>query len=131
MVLCKECNNKTILATAFVTYFGPDEEPYESGIQEKCGYEDGIDAEVSIGIHWCPKCKEIVDVWIEEPMKKDVRDQQLQAENKQLREALQEASTDFYYIHQHPEDAHSDSYKFMNKTEQALKGVTDGKNTNT
>lgn len=73
MLLCKKCGSKTILATAFVTYFDPDEEPYESGVREECGYEDGIAAEVSVGIHWCPKCDDIEDVWIEEPMEKDAR----------------------------------------------------------
>lgn len=88
MLLCKKCGNKTILATAFVICFEPDEEPYKSGVREKCGYEDGLAAEVTVGIHWCPKCEEIVDVWIEEPMEKDVRDMQLEADNKRLKEAV-------------------------------------------
>ena len=37
-----------------------------------------------------------------------------------LKEALEEAGRDFYYIHQHSEDAHEDSYKFMNKAKQTL-----------
>lgn len=36
-----------------------------------------------------------------------------------LLEALEEAERDFYYIHQHPEDAHTDSYNFMEKVKQA------------
>lgn len=84
MLLCKKCGSKTILATAFITCFDPDEEPYENGVKETCGYEDGIAAEVSVGIHWCPKCEGIEDVWIEEPMEKDVRDEQLRTENKRL-----------------------------------------------
>lgn len=84
MLLCKKCGSKTILATAFVNCFDPDEEPYENGVKEKCGYEDGIAAEVSVGIHWCPKCGDIEDVWIEEPMEKDVREQ-FRTENERLK----------------------------------------------
>jgi len=90
MLLCKKCGSKTILATAFITCFDPHEEPYENGVKEECGYEDGIAAEVSVGIHWCPKCGGIVDVWIEEPMEKDVRDEQLRTENKRLENAYNE-----------------------------------------
>lgn len=81
---CEKCGNKSILATAFITHFDPDQEPYESGVHEKCGYEDGIGAEVSVGIHWCPKCEDIVNVWIEEPMEK-TEIKRLQAELKQLK----------------------------------------------
>lgn len=45
----------------------------------------------------------------------------LDASNEKLKETLEEASRNFYYIHQHPEDAHTASYKFMEKVEQALK----------
>ncbi len=40
--------------------------------------------------------------------------------NKDLRIALEEAKSDFYYIHQHPEDAHVDSYNFMEKAKAAM-----------
>ncbi|GAG98805.1 unnamed protein product, partial [marine sediment metagenome] len=85
-VLCKRCGNKTILATALTNCFDPADEPYRNGVQEECGYEDGIAAEVTVGIHWCPKCGIIEDVWIEEPMEKDVRDQELQAKIEQLKD---------------------------------------------
>ena len=87
MSKCK-CGNKTILATAYINYFNPNAEPYENGIEEECGYEDGIPAEASVGIHWCPKCEEISDIWIEEPMEKDVRDEQLEAKNEKLRRIM-------------------------------------------
>ena len=41
-----------------------------------------------------------------------------EAKVKELLETLEEASSDFYYIHQHPEDAYTDSYKFMEKIKQ-------------
>ena len=44
----------------------------------------------------------------------------LLAINKELLKALEEASIDFYYIHQHPEDAHTDSYSFMEKANAAI-----------
>ena len=44
----------------------------------------------------------------------------LLAINKDLLEVLEEASADFYYIHQHPEDAHTDSYNFMEKANAAI-----------
>lgn len=44
---------------------------------------------------------------------------QLESRIKGLLEALEEADRDFYYIHQHPEDAHTDSYNFMEKVKQA------------
>ena len=39
--------------------------------------------------------------------------------------ALGEASKDFYHIHCHSENAHSDSYGFMNKAEQVLAKAKD------
>jgi hypothetical protein len=42
-----------------------------------------------------------------------------EASRKELLTALEEAADDFYYIHQHPEDAHVDSYNFMEKVKQA------------
>jgi len=39
-----------------------------------------------------------------------------------LKEALRDALQNFYYIHRHSKDAHTDSYKFMNEIEQILKG---------
>ena len=48
-----------------------------------------------------------------------------QTENERLKEALEEASRDFYYIHCHSEDAHTDSYTFMGKVDEALKGKDD------
>ncbi len=42
-----------------------------------------------------------------------------EAIRKELLEALEEASSDFYYIHQHPEDAHTDAYNFMEKLKKA------------
>ena len=44
-----------------------------------------------------------------------------EASRKELLTALEEAADDFYYIHQHPEDAHTDSYNFMEKAKQAAK----------
>lgn len=44
-------------------------------------------------------------------------------ENERLKEALQEASNNFYYIHKHPGDAEIDSYRFMNKVNQSMKGA--------
>ena len=38
----------------------------------------------------------------------------------ELERALEEAETDFYYIHQHSEDAHGDSYEFMTKAKAAF-----------
>jgi len=70
MELCEKCGSKTILAVTGVGYFEPADS-IGSSIQT---------SEVSVGIHWCPKCKNIKDVWIEEPMEKDLRDKQLQAE---------------------------------------------------
>ena len=44
-----------------------------------------------------------------------------EASRKGLLTALEEAADDFYYIHRHPEDAHTDSYNFMEKVKQATK----------
>jgi len=53
---CKKCGYKTVLATSLVTYFTPDDEPYESGdceLPETMEEDDEIYAHVMVGIHWC------------------------------------------------------------------------------
>lgn len=60
MILCNK-GHKTILATGIVTEFEPDAEPYEAGIEEEA---EMIEAEISVGIHYCPECREVVDAWI-------------------------------------------------------------------
>ena len=49
-----------ILACANYVVFTPDQEPFISGVIEKCGIES-IRVE-SLNIHYCPKCKAIQDV---------------------------------------------------------------------
>uniref|UniRef100_A0A6M3LNT1 Uncharacterized protein n=1 Tax=viral metagenome TaxID=1070528 RepID=A0A6M3LNT1_9ZZZZ len=66
MVKCKKCGHKTVLATGYVESFNPDEEPYENNILEDAEQEE-IQAEVVVGIHYCEKCDEINDAWIESP----------------------------------------------------------------
>jgi len=66
MVPCKKCGHKTVSAMATINYFEPDQEPYEAGIFEEAETEE-IVTDVSIGIHYCEKCNEINDIWIEDP----------------------------------------------------------------
>lgn len=56
-----------------------------------------------------------------EVLKQAKRIKELEARVKKLLEALEEAADDFYYIHKHPENAHTDSYNFMEKVKQAKK----------
>jgi len=63
---CPKCGHKTVLASAIVNEFYADDEPYADGVEES-PEEESIDAEVNVGIHYCEKCHEIVDAWIEEP----------------------------------------------------------------
>ena len=74
IVPCKKCGHKTVLATSLVTYFDPDQEPYESGVFEKAELET-IYMHVMVGIHYCEKCEELNDVWIEEPQLESVSTQ--------------------------------------------------------
>jgi len=62
---CKDCGNRLITATAQVSEFWVDSEPYEAGVKEDCGFEI-IDAFVSVGVLWCPQCLAIRHVWIAE-----------------------------------------------------------------
>ena len=71
---CKKCGHKTVLATSLITYFTPDAEPYESGahtLPETMEEGEEIYAHVMVGIHWCEKCEEISDAWIEDPQQEE------------------------------------------------------------
>ena len=60
---CKKCKSKAILASAAITSFESDREPYESGKVEDCGYKEiWVDA-VMVTIYWCPKCCEVIKSW--------------------------------------------------------------------
>ena len=48
----------------------------------------------------------------------------LTQQRDELLDACKEAKRDFYYIHQHPEDAHVNSYNFMEKVKAAIAKVT-------
>jgi hypothetical protein len=63
---CPKCGHKTVLASAIVSDFFPDDEPYSDGMEERTEQES-INTEVNVGIHYCEKCDELVDAWIEEP----------------------------------------------------------------
>lgn len=62
------CNNghKAILASGMICSFTPDQEPFEDGKREDCGFPE-IEVDVSVGIHWCPKCG-AMNAWIEDPI---------------------------------------------------------------
>ena len=50
-MICKKCGHRTILAIGGVDSFYPDEEPYESGKREDCGFEEiTIEGVVSVFI---------------------------------------------------------------------------------
>jgi hypothetical protein len=71
MVPCKKCGKPTILATGTVFEFNPDPEPYEAdevieGMETIYPHED-----VMIGIYYCEHCKEINDIWIENPQQEE------------------------------------------------------------
>ncbi|KKM12602.1 hypothetical protein LCGC14_1720010 [marine sediment metagenome] len=66
MVKCKKCGHRTVLATGYANSFNPDEEPYENGMIEDPEQEE-ICTEVIVGIHYCEKCDEVSDAWIESP----------------------------------------------------------------
>lgn len=61
-----------------------------------------------------------------ERCKADCSPAELMLEIKRLKEALQQAGKDFCHIHKHSKSAHSDSYGFMNKVDQALGGQKGG-----
>lgn len=85
MILCNK-GHKTILATGTVTDFELDAEPYEADVEEDV---EMIEAEISVGIHYCPECREVVDAWIEntKPMI-EAEIKQLKAQNAALEAAL-------------------------------------------
>jgi hypothetical protein len=59
-----KCKHKrTMLAIANYVDFRPDQEPFESGRIE-CAGVSKITIE-SIYIHYCPKCKKVIDIEIE------------------------------------------------------------------
>ncbi len=62
IVRCKKAH-KTILATGHAQEFEPDQEPFEEG---KRKYVPEFEADVKVGVHWCPKCDRIVDAWVED-----------------------------------------------------------------
>lgn len=61
----KKCRHRKgeILASTSMVRFIPDQEPFEAGVVENCGFED-IVAE-SVNIHYCPKCNEIQDIEVD------------------------------------------------------------------
>ena len=68
---CRKCGHKTILATGYVFEFEPDQEPYKAGKEEGCEFTTIADT-VTVSIHWCEKCRVISDVWISEPINKEL-----------------------------------------------------------
>lgn len=57
-------HKKTILASANLVDFRPDQEPFESGKIECAGV-----SEIRIGsiwIHYCPKCDTVIDIELEQ-----------------------------------------------------------------
>lgn len=66
-VRCPKCNTPTILINGFTQIFYPDSEPYIEGKEEDCGYEEiNLRDVVDIMGRWCPKCKGLTEIWIEE-----------------------------------------------------------------
>lgn len=63
MIFCKK-GHRVILATATINEIEPDAEPFEAGAEEKI---DLIETEITVGVHYCPECREVLDAWIEYP----------------------------------------------------------------
>ena len=61
MAKCR--HKKLILVTAWIDRLIPDQEPYESGVEEAM---DDIDVGVELVGHYCPKCMQLNDIKIEE-----------------------------------------------------------------
>lgn len=62
-MLCSK-GHKVILATAIINEIEPDSEPFEAEVEEKI---DIIETEITVGVHYCPECREVFDAWIEYP----------------------------------------------------------------
>jgi len=64
MIPCEKCGHKTILASGEIVEFFPDQEPYENGKIEDCGYDgtftDGFTTDpIYVNIHFCPECRHV------------------------------------------------------------------------
>lgn len=65
-MLCSKCGHRLITASAEVSSFSVDSEPYEAGVEEECDYGDEIDEYVAILILFCPQCEETRRVTVTE-----------------------------------------------------------------
>ncbi len=72
--VCKKCKHRLVLANLASSYgeleAWPDQEPYKSGVVEPVfvgGQESkALGISSRIGLHVCPKCGAVNDIWVEE-----------------------------------------------------------------
>jgi len=64
----RKCRHKKLIlaSTHELLIFIPDQEPYEADKIECCGISEII-VHSPINIHYCPKCKVIRDIELEDP----------------------------------------------------------------
>jgi len=62
---CKQCNNKLITLTSYVSEWQADQEPYESLVYEE---HEGISENVYLSAQWCEKCEAFDGIYFEASM---------------------------------------------------------------
>lgn len=67
MMNCPKCNNEKLLTASGYGRFEPDQEPYESGKEEKPDTDIDEFESNDILVLYCEKCERIVSIWMNYP----------------------------------------------------------------
>lgn len=70
-LVCTECGHRLALCVEYVQEFEPDQEPYESGVEEQvesvdCDFKIGLSELVTVRAFVCPNCGIARHVWTED-----------------------------------------------------------------